>query len=78
MLVNHSLARAVEPLENAANEEIVEPVIEDVGVGGERGCGHDTSREVVYSHALRLFRHVDALPEENVTVPENPQLIYQV
>ena len=47
MLVKHPTAESFEPLENAANVEIVEPVMEDVGVGKERGRGYAASREVV-------------------------------
>ena len=47
MVVNHPKAGAVEPFENAANEEIVHPVMEDVGVVEERGHCHAASREVL-------------------------------
>ena len=43
MLVNHPPAEAVDPLENAANKEIVEPVIRDVGVEEESARGQAAS-----------------------------------
>ena len=73
MLVNHPTPGAIEHLENVTNEETVEPVIEDVGVGEKRGRGHAAFREVVYTHPLRLPRRADAFPEENITVSEKLQ-----
>ena len=42
-------------------------------VGEERGRGHAASRDVVYSHPLGLRHHADALPENNIAVPEKLQ-----
>ena len=70
MLVNHPQTKAVEPLEDTANKEIVEDVI-DVGAGEELRRGHDTSREVVHSCALGLRHRADAFPKENIAFPEH-------
>ena len=73
VLVNHPPAATVEPLENAANEVILEPVIEDNRE--KRGRCHYISGEVVYSHHLGLRSRADALPEENIAVPDNLQCL---
>ena len=50
------------------------PVMECVGVGEELGRGHAATREVVYSHPLKMRGRANALPEENIAVPEKLRL----
>ena len=71
LLFEIEIGAIIIPLENVANEETVEHVTEDVGVGEKSDCGHNISGEVVYSHSLEPRRCTDALSKENITVPEN-------
>ena len=65
MLANYPPAGSIKLLEYAANDEIVEAVIEDFGAGEERKRGHDASGEVFYPHSLGLRHHASAFPEGN-------------
>ena len=70
MLVNHWPAEAVELLEDATNEQIVEAVIEDVGAGKERRGGNNAFGKVIYLHALVLCCCAEAFLEEKIKAPK--------
>ena len=64
MLVNYLPAKVLKPLVNAANEEILEALIEDARA--EQECGRG-------DNALGLRGRADVLAAENIAVPEHLQ-----